>query len=69
MISYTPILTIRQFGAKQFIPAIVGLTSLELMYGKSGQAQLLNQMMQAWKNPHRMRLGQIVREYTPKYTV
>ena len=28
-----------------------------------------SQMMQAWKDPHRMRLGQIVEGCTPKYTV
>ena len=39
------------------------------MYGQPGQAQLLNQMMRAWKDLYRMRLGQIVRGCTPEYTV
>ena len=69
MISYAPILAIRQFEAKQFIPATARLVSLEFEYGQSGQAQLLNQMMLTWKDPHRMRLGQIVRGCTPEYTV
>ena len=69
MISYAPILTIRQFRAKQFIPAITKLASLKLMYGQPGQAQWLNQMMQAWKDPHKMRLGQIVGGCTLKYSV
>ena len=67
--SYTHILAIRQFRAKQFIPTTARLVSLELMYGQPGKAQLLNQMMQTWKNPHRMRLGQIVGGCTPEYTV
>ena len=69
MISYAPILAIRQFGTKQFILAAVELASLELMYGQPRQAELLNQMMQAWKNLHMMRLDQIVGGYTSKYTV
>ena len=69
VISYAPILAIRQFRAKKFIPTTVGLASLELMYGQPGQAQLLNQMMQAWKDLHRMRLGQIVEGCTSKYTI
>ena len=69
MISYTPIFAIRQLRAKQFIPAITGLASLELMYGQSGQAQLFNQMMQAWKDPYRMRLGLMIGGCTPKYII
>ena len=69
VISYAFILAIRQFKAKQFILATVGLALLELMYGQPGQARLLNQMMQAWKDSHRMRLGQIVEGCTSKYTV
>ena len=69
VISYAPALAIRQFEAKQFILAIADLASLEFEYGQLGQAQLLNQMLQTWKDPHRMRLGQIVRGCTPEYTV
>ena len=65
MISYTPILAIRQFKAKQFIPATTELALLELEYGQPGQAQLLSQMMLTLKDPHKMRLGQIVGECTP----
>ena len=69
MISYAHILAIRQFREKQFIPTTTELASLELMYGQPRQAQLLNQIMQAWKDPHRIRLGQIVGGCTPKYTI
>ena len=69
MISYAPILAIRQFETKQFIPTTIRLTLLELTYGQPGQVQLLSQMMQAWKDLHRMRLGQIVGGCTLEYTV
>ena len=69
MISYAPALAIRQFEAKQFIPTTADLASLELEYGQLGQAQLLSQMLQTWKEPHRMRLGQIVGGCTLEYTV
>ena len=59
----------RQFKAKQFIPAIAELISLEITYGKPEEAQLLNQIMQAWKDPHKIRLGQLIGGCTPKYTV
>ena len=69
MISYTSVLAIRQFEAKQFIPATAGLASLEFEYGQPEQAQLLNQMILTWKDPHRMRLGQIVGGCTSEYTI
>ena len=69
MISYASALSIRQFEAKQFIPATTDLALLELEYGQPGQAQLLNQMLQTWKDPHKMRLGQIVEGCTLEYTV
>ena len=42
---------------------------MEITYGKPEEAQLLSQAMQAWKNPYRTRLGQLIRGYTLKYTV
>ena len=69
VISYASALSIRQFEAKQFILAIVDLFSLELEYGQPGQAQLLSQMLQTWKEPHKIRLGQIVGGCTSEYTV
>ena len=69
MISYVLILAIRQFEAKQFIPATTDLASLELTYDQPGQGQLLNQMMQVWKDPYKMRLSQIVGGCTLEYTV
>ena len=69
MINYALFLALRQFGAKQFIPATVGLVSLEITYGKPKKAQLLSQIMQAWIDPHRTRLGQLIGGCTPEYTV
>ena len=69
VISYAFILAIRQFEAKQFIPATVGLALLELTYGQLGQAQLLSQMMQAWKDPHRTSFGQLIEGCTLEYIV
>ena len=57
MINFAPLLTLRQFGAKQFIPTTVGLVSLEITYSKPEKAQLFSQIMQEWKDPHRIRLG------------
>ena len=42
---------------------------MEITYGQSGEAQLLTQMMQSWKEPYRTRLGQLVRGCTLEYTV
>ena len=69
MISYAPLLILRQFEAKQFVPATVRLASLKVTYGKPEEAQLLNQIMQAWKDPHRTRLGQLIRGCVLEYTV
>ena len=69
MISYAPLLTLRQFRAKQFISATAGLVSLKITYGKPQKAQLLSQIMQVWKDPHRTRLGQLIKRCTPEYTI
>ena len=69
MISYATFLALRQFGAKQFIPAIARLALLEITYGKSKEAQMLSQIMQAWKDPYRARLGQLIGGCTPEYIV
>ena len=42
MISYAPLLALRQFEAKQFLPATARLVSLEITYGKPEKAQLLS---------------------------
>ena len=42
---------------------------MEITYGKPEKAQLLSQIMQAWKDPHRTRLGQLIGGYTLEYTV
>ena len=69
MISYAPLLALRQFGANQFIHATVGLVSLEITYGKPEKAQILSQITQAWKDPHKTRLGQLIEGCTPEYIV
>ena len=58
-----------QFRAKQFISATTELVSLEITYGKLEEAQLLSQIMQSWKDPHRTRLGQLIGGCTLEYTV
>ena len=69
MISYTPLLALRQFGAKQFVPATGGLGSSEVSYDQSDKIQVLSHVMQAWKEPYRTRLSQLVGGCTPEYIV
>ena len=69
MISYAPLLALRQFGAKQFVPVTGGLVSSEITYDQSEKTRVLSQVMQTWKEPHRIRLRQLVGGCTPKYTV
>ena len=57
MISYAPLLALRQFGAKQFVPATGGLVSSEITYDQSKKTQVLSQVMQTWKEPHQTRLS------------
>ena len=69
MISYTLLLALRQFGAKQFVPATGGLGSLEVSYDQSDKIQAFSHVMQAWKEPSRTRLSQLVGGCTPEYIV
>ena len=69
MISYAPLLALRQFGATQFVPVTSGLASSKITYDQSEKTQMLSEVMQAWKDPQRTRLNQLVRGCTPKYIV
>ena len=69
MISYALVLALRQFRGKQFILATARLASLEITYGKPEDALSLSQIMQAWKDPHRTRLGQLIGRCILEYTV
>ena len=69
MISYAPLLALRQFGAKQFVLATSGLASSEITYDQSERTRMFSQVMQAWKDLQRTRLSQLVGGCTPEYTV
>ena len=69
MINYTPLLALRQFGAKQFVLTTGGLASSEITYDQFEKTQMLSQVMQAWKDPQQTRLSQLVEGCTPEYTI
>ena len=45
------------------------LVALEITYSQSGEVQLLGQIMEAWKDLHRTRLGQLIEGHTLEYLV
>ena len=68
-VSYALLMVLRQFLAKQFIPATTWLNRYEFMYGASREPKEVDQLIFVWKHPHRMRLGNILDKVTPEYVV
>ena len=69
VISYAPVLAIRQFEGKAIHPSLRRISLTRIRVWLTGASSLLNQIMLTWKDPHKMRLGQIVGGCTPEYTI
>ncbi|MFQ6654550.1 hypothetical protein Gotur_025486 [Gossypium turneri] len=52
---YAPLLVLRQYRSRQFIPATQGIADCEFSYKDDGYRKKIQEMASAWKQTHRMK--------------
>nr|KJB15904.1 hypothetical protein B456_002G202700 [Gossypium raimondii] len=66
-IGYAPLLVLRQYRSRQFIPATQGIANCEFSYKDDGYKKKIQKMSSAWKQTRRMRGLAVGPMITPKY--
>ncbi|MBA0729293.1 hypothetical protein Golax_022630 [Gossypium laxum] len=54
-VGYAPLLVLRQYRSRQFIPTTQGLAECEFSYGEDGYKKKIRKMTNAWKQTRRMK--------------
>ena len=49
VVSYAPLMVVRQLGGRQFIPATAGLTQLEFSYDNLMASKEIDRIVKFWK--------------------
>ena len=68
-VSYAPLMVVRQFGGKQFIPATAGLTQLEFSYDDPMASKEIDRIVKSWKQTFRVNTGLVGNKVTMEYAV
>ncbi|MBA0613135.1 hypothetical protein Godav_013637, partial [Gossypium davidsonii] len=66
-VGYTPLLVLRQYRSKQFIPATHGLAQCEFSYKDDNYKRKIREISNAWKRVHRMKRFIVGAMTTPEY--
>ncbi|MBA0755019.1 hypothetical protein Gogos_021272 [Gossypium gossypioides] len=66
-IGYTPLLVLRQYRSRQFIPATHGLAQCEFSYKDDNYKRKIREISNAWKRVHRMKIFTVGAITTPEY--
>ncbi|MBA0878416.1 hypothetical protein Goshw_027113 [Gossypium schwendimanii] len=66
-IGYAPLLVLRQYRSRQFIPATQGIADCEFSYRDDGYRKKIQEMSSAWKQTHRMKGLAVGPMTTPEY--
>ena len=66
-IGYAPLLVLRQYGSRQFIPATHGLGQSEFSYKDDNYKKRIREISNAWKQVHRMKRFAVEAMATPEY--
>ena len=66
---FAPLMVVRQFAGKQFIPTTGELEQLEFSYEDSTMAKDIDQMVKYWKQTFRVNMGLISSKVTPEYMI
>ena len=69
VISYVPLMVVRQFAGKQFIPVTGELEQLEFSYKDSTTTKEIDQMVKSWKQTFRVNMVLIASKVTPEYAI
>ena len=68
-VSYAPLMVVRQFGGKQFVPATGGLAQLEFSYDDSMASKEIDRIVKSWKQTFRVDTGLVGNKVTMEYAV
>ncbi|XP_039039030.1 uncharacterized protein LOC120176749 [Hibiscus syriacus] len=68
-IGYTPLIVLRQFSTRQFVPATHGLKEAEFSFSTPGYRERISKIYTAWQKPHYMNFKMIEPGFTPAYEV
>ncbi|MBA0730373.1 hypothetical protein Golax_022591 [Gossypium laxum] len=66
-VGYTPLLVLRQYRLRQFIPATHGLAQCEFCYKDDNYKRKIQEISNAWKRVHRMKRFTVGAMTTPEY--
>ena len=69
VVSYAPLMVVRQLGGKQFVPATAGLTQLEFSYDDPMASKEIDRIVKSWKQIFRVNTGLVGNKVTMKYAV
>ena len=69
IVSYTPLLILRQLGPEQFFLATHSLNQMEFDYGGLGYVNQLIELSKVWKEPRRMDLGKHVCDIAKLFSI
>ncbi|XP_039039583.1 uncharacterized protein LOC120177537 [Hibiscus syriacus] len=68
-IGYTPLIALRQFSTRQFVPATHSLKEAEFSFSTPGYRERISKIYTAWQKPHCMSFKIIELVFTPAYEV
>ncbi|MFQ6657241.1 hypothetical protein Gotur_027006 [Gossypium turneri] len=66
-VGYAPLLVLRQYGSRQFMPATHGLAQCEFSYRGDNYKKKVKEISQAWNQAHRMKRLDVGSMTTPEY--
>ncbi|MBA0575977.1 hypothetical protein Golob_023838, partial [Gossypium lobatum] len=66
-IGYTPLLVLRQYRSRQFIPVTQGLAECEFSYKVNNYRGKIREMSNSWKQIHQMKRITVGATITPEY--
>ena len=68
-VGYAPLMVVRQFGGKQFVPATAGLAQLEFSYDDLMAPKEIDRTIKSWKQTFRVNTGLVSNKVTMEYAV
>ena len=68
-VSYAPLMVVRQFGGRQFIPATTGLAQLEFSYDDPMASKEIDRIVKSWKQTFRVNTGLVGNKVIMEYAV
>ncbi|KAL1073730.1 hypothetical protein V6Z11_D11G243500 [Gossypium hirsutum] len=67
-VGYAPLLVLRQYRSRQFIPATQGIADCEFLYKDDGYKKKIQEISSAWKQTRRMKRLAVGPVITPEYS-